>query len=73
MQQQEQQAKAEEKEEEQAATKIQAAFRGHQTRKSMKQPEKSGAAAEPEPTRQELEAEFRPDDQGDVGLQICKR
>ncbi|KAL4707055.1 hypothetical protein ACJJTC_011381 [Scirpophaga incertulas] len=47
--------------EELAATKIQAAFRGHKTRKTMsmkavnKQPE-------PEPSKAELEAEFRADD-----------
>ncbi|CAG9763407.1 unnamed protein product [Ceutorhynchus assimilis] len=47
-------------EEEEAATKIQAVFRGHQTRKSMKQPQ--GQEAEREPTREELENEFRLDD-----------
>lgn len=55
--------KAEPQEEEEAATKIQAAFRGHQTRKSMKQPDKS-AASEPEPSQEQLEAEFRADDVG---------
>ncbi|XP_044260705.1 neuromodulin isoform X2 [Tribolium madens] len=44
---------------EDAAVKIQAAFRGHQTRKNMKQP---GKHEETEPTQQELEAEFRSDD-----------
>lgn len=34
----------------------------------MKQPEKS-PAGEAEPTKQELEAEFRPDDQG-IGLEL---
>lgn len=53
--------------EERAATKIQAVFRGHQTRKSMKQPtgkvEPSKANTNSnEPTREELEAEFRLDD-----------
>lgn len=57
-------APQEKKQEEEAATKIQAAFRGHKTRKSMKQPESKSATGEPEPTKQELEAEFRPDDQG---------
>ncbi|XP_063390320.1 uncharacterized protein LOC134675908 isoform X2 [Cydia fagiglandana] len=53
--------------EEEAATKIQAAFRGHQTRKSIsmktskpQQPQQQ--QQEPEPTRAELEAEFRADD-----------
>lgn len=46
-----------------AATKIQAAFRGHQTRKtmSMKAVQKK---EEPEPSKAELEAEFRADDKG---------
>ncbi|XP_041986141.1 sperm surface protein Sp17 [Aricia agestis] len=44
--------------EEEAARKIQAAFRGHQTRKSIMK----SAKPEPEPTRAELEAEFRADD-----------
>ncbi|XP_026324500.1 uncharacterized protein LOC113233573 [Hyposmocoma kahamanoa] len=49
--------------EEQAATKIQAVFRGHQTRKSISMKAASKQAQpEPEPTRAELEAEFRPDD-----------
>lgn len=52
-----------------AATKIQAAFRGHQTRKSMKQGDKpaNNAAAESEPTQEELEAEFRADD-----VELCQ-
>lgn len=48
---------------EDAAVKIQAAFRGHQTRKNMKQP---GKHEETEPTQQELEQEFHADDQGKV-------
>ncbi|CAH1107216.1 unnamed protein product [Psylliodes chrysocephalus] len=52
-------------EEEKAATKIQAVFRGHKTRKSMKQPAGKVEPTTPssqEPTREELEAEFRLDD-----------
>ena len=51
-----------------AATKIQAAFRGHKTRKSisMKTSKPSQPSQEPEPTRAELEAEFRADDKGRV-------
>ncbi|XP_030759899.1 uncharacterized protein LOC115885211 [Sitophilus oryzae] len=49
------------KSEEQAATKIQAVFRGHQTRKSMKQPQ-AQQQDDKEPTREELENEFRLDD-----------
>ncbi|XP_061725366.1 neuromodulin isoform X1 [Cydia pomonella] len=53
--------------EEEAATKIQAAFRGHQTRKSItmktsKPQQQQQQQQEPEPTRAELEAEFRADD-----------
>ncbi|KAJ8919695.1 hypothetical protein NQ315_006223 [Exocentrus adspersus] len=49
----------------QAATKIQAAFRGHRTRQSMKQPAAEAAnQPEPEPTREQLEQEFRLDDPG---------
>lgn len=47
--------------EEEAATKIQAAFRGHKTRKSISM-KTSKPNQEPEPTRAELEAEFRADD-----------
>ncbi|XP_049818712.1 uncharacterized protein LOC109596602 isoform X2 [Aethina tumida] len=54
------------KTDEEAATKIQAAFRGHRTRKTMKQPEKSNPS-EPEPTREELEQEFRADD-----VELCQ-
>ncbi|XP_047999783.1 uncharacterized protein LOC125236907 [Leguminivora glycinivorella] len=53
--------------EEEAATKIQAAFRGHQTRKSISmktsKPQQQ-QQQEPEPTQAELEAEFRADDKG---------
>ncbi|XP_076264666.1 IQ calmodulin-binding domain containing protein igloo [Rhynchophorus ferrugineus] len=49
------------KSEQEAATKIQAAFRGHQTRKSMKQPQVQQPENK-EPTREELENEFRLDD-----------
>lgn len=59
----------EKKQEEVAATKIQAAFRGHKTRKSMKQPEKS-TAGDSEASKQEMEAEFRPDDQGMLSSSI---
>ncbi|XP_047541034.1 sperm surface protein Sp17 [Vanessa atalanta] len=46
-----------------AATKIQAAFRGHQTRKSISmKANKPNQEPEPEPTKSELEAEFRADD-----------
>lgn len=48
----------------QAAIKIQAVFRGHQTRKTMKAADKNAKVEEPEPTREELEAEFRADDKG---------
>lgn len=63
----EKQKESEEQQEENAATKIQAVFRGHQTRKSMsmktsKQPAEQ--EKEKEPTRAELEAEFRADDKG---------
>lgn len=54
-------------EEEEAATKIQAAFRGHKARQSMKQPATNKAVQEQheaEPTREQLEEEFRADDQG---------
>ncbi|XP_050514112.1 neuromodulin [Diabrotica virgifera virgifera] len=61
-------AQEDQQEEEKAATRIQAAFRGHQSRKSMKQPAGKVESAEAnntnsnEPTREELEAEFRLDD-----------
>ncbi|XP_022909306.1 neuromodulin isoform X2 [Onthophagus taurus] len=44
---------------EEAATKIQAAFRGHQTRKTMKQADKPEKNAE---TAEDLANEFKPDD-----------
>lgn len=47
--------------EELAAAKIQAAFRGHQTRKNMKQADNP---VEAEPSKEQLEAEFRADDEG---------
>lgn len=52
---------------EDAALKIQAAFRGHQTRKTMKQgdkPKVTEPEPEPEQTQEQLEAEFRADDKG---------
>lgn len=48
-----------------AAVKIQAAFRGHQSRKTMKQADKPNVSVpEPEPSQEQLEAEFRADDKG---------
>uniref|UniRef100_A0A182WDB0 Uncharacterized protein n=1 Tax=Anopheles minimus TaxID=112268 RepID=A0A182WDB0_9DIPT len=56
-----------------AATKIQAAFRGHKVRQEMKQgdgvtgaegQQKQDQQTEREPTKEELEAEFDPNDQG---------
>lgn len=49
----------ESRQQEEAATKIQAVFRGHQARKEMKE-----ADHPDEPTREELEAEFPLDDKG---------
>lgn len=71
---------------EDAAVKIQAVFRGHKVRATMKQgdssaapaannkeaaskpaeevPSKNGETIEAEPTKEELEAEFREDDKG---------
>lgn len=65
--------KVEEKEEDdsekhkaEAATRIQAAFRGHHARKSMKETEASkqqtGTNSESEPTKEQLQQEFRADD-----------
>ncbi|OWR48094.1 hypothetical protein KGM_201220 [Danaus plexippus plexippus] len=54
----------ESKSEEEAATKIQAAFRGHKTRKSISMKAANKNDPEPEPTKAELEAEFRADDKG---------
>lgn len=60
-----------------AATKIQAVFRGHKVRNTMKKTETktattssnnaaetAAAATEKEPTKEELEAEFDPNDKG---------
>ncbi|CAG9572934.1 unnamed protein product [Danaus chrysippus] len=55
----------ESKSEEEAATKIQAAFRGHKTRKSISMKAANKNDPEPEPTKAELEAEFRADDKDD--------
>lgn len=50
-----------------AATKIQAVFRGHQTRKTMKQADRPNVSEpEPEQTKEQLEAEFRADDAGNT-------
>lgn len=61
---------------EQAATRIQAVFRGHKVRASMKQGDSSANSnntktettaindAGPDPTEEELKAEFREDDKG---------
>lgn len=65
---------------EEAAVKIQAVFRGHKVRASMKQgdsssdnskevakvPSTNDADTTDEPTKEELEAEFREDDQGKI-------
>ena len=62
---------------EEAATRIQAVFRGHKVRASMKQGDSSANSnntktgtttatndAGPDPTEEELKAEFREDDKG---------
>ncbi|XP_076619988.1 IQ calmodulin-binding domain containing protein igloo [Colletes latitarsis] len=53
-------------EREKAATRIQAAFRGLHVRKSMKETESStkqtGTKSDPEPTKEQLQEEFRADD-----------
>lgn len=58
-----------EKEREKAATRIQAAFRGHHARKSMKDIESStkqtGTKSNSEPTKEQLQQEFRADDKGE--------
>lgn len=61
-----------------AATKIQAVFRGHKVRANMEQGD-SLVASEPKdasspnasnPTREELEAEFREDDKGEFTTHV---
>ncbi|CAK9818751.1 hypothetical protein ANTPLA_LOCUS9908 [Anthophora plagiata] len=58
--------KVSEKDREEAATRIQAAFRGHHARKSMKETESSakqtGTKSNSEPTKEQLQEEFRADD-----------
>lgn len=68
---------------EEAAVKIQAVFRGHKVRASMKQgdsssnnakevakvPSTNNADITDEPTKEELEAEFREDDKGRILIQ----
>lgn len=66
--------------EQEAATKIQAAFRGHQMRQSMKQPATKGNETSTaqghhqedpqEPTREQLEEEFRSDDAGKGNISV---
>jgi hypothetical protein len=56
---------------EKAATRIQAVFRGHRVRQSMKNTgssTKQGQNTEPEPTKEQLEQEFREDDKGKARL-----
>lgn len=47
-----------------AARRIQAVFRGHNVRKNIMKDTDSSAKTDSEPTREELEAEFRADDEG---------
>ncbi|KAK0161798.1 hypothetical protein PV327_008212 [Microctonus hyperodae] len=58
---------SEKEKEEAAATRIQAVFRGHHARKSMKETDtasqqKRNEESEPEPTKEQLQEEFRADD-----------
>ncbi|KAK0076493.1 hypothetical protein PV325_005285 [Microctonus aethiopoides] len=58
---------SEKQKEEAAATRIQAVFRGHHARKSMKETDnasqqKRKEESEPEPTKEQLQEEFRADD-----------
>ncbi len=46
-----------------AATKIQAAFRGHRTRQQQQQGDMQ--PGDEEPTREQLEADFNPNDKGE--------
>ncbi|XP_003701713.1 IQ calmodulin-binding domain containing protein igloo [Megachile rotundata] len=65
-QEQKNEDKVAEKTREEAATRIQAAFRGHHARKSMKETESStkqtGTKSNSEPTKEQLQQEFRSDD-----------
>ncbi|XP_033334395.1 IQ calmodulin-binding domain containing protein igloo [Megalopta genalis] len=67
----ENEGEAGDKERAEAATRIQAAFRGHHARKSMKETESSakqtGTKSNSEPTKEQLQAEFRADDK-----ELCK-
>ncbi|KAG7198666.1 hypothetical protein KM043_006021 [Ampulex compressa] len=63
---QQEESKVTEKDKDEAATRIQAAFRGHHARKSMKDTEAStkqtGTNSNSEPTKEQLQEEFRADD-----------